>query len=383
MLRSVHSISVVSLPDTQTAKVSQRLVAIDMLRGIAMLLMALDHSSFFAQFDVTAETYNGIRPELGSWAQVVTGLITNLASNIFFTLAGVSVAFFEESRRKRGWSEWMITRFLVTRAVVLLVLDQIVSRYAWHSPVKFDVLSAIAFSVIALAFARRLPLRILAILAVVLFAIYPLLVVLFPYNADQPFSVLFAILFQHSSSAPPMVEFPAVARLSLMLGGYVWGRLLRSGRTSISPRLLWVAFAGFALWFVLRMLHTYGDFFPFTPDMPWYYFFIENKQPPSITFFLLNLSAALVILVGLNRVEKVLQRSFLGWGLTVLGQTSLFFYVAHLLLYSRVVSRIFIDAPTTGILRAYAEFALGIAILLPVCAGYRILRRRYSILSYL
>ena len=94
-----------------------------MLRGVAMLLMALDHSSYFAQFDVTAETYDGVRPILGSWPHVVTGLVTNLASNIFFTLAGVSVAFFEESRRRRGWSEWMITRFLVTRALVRTMLS--------------------------------------------------------------------------------------------------------------------------------------------------------------------------------------------------------------------------------------------------------------------
>ena len=87
MLESVSTSPVVSLASVQTAKVSKRLAAIDMLRGVAMLLMALDHSSYFAQFDVTAETYDGVRPILGSWPHVVTGLITNLASNIFFTLA--------------------------------------------------------------------------------------------------------------------------------------------------------------------------------------------------------------------------------------------------------------------------------------------------------
>lgn len=364
---------------------TDRYIAIDMLRGVAMLAMALDHAAYFARTEFVAESFNGVRPTIESWPHMLTGFITNIASGIFFTLAGTSVAFFEKSRRKQGWSEGRITRFLLTRGLILVVLDQLINRLIYQMDFAVTVLTTIAFCLAVVAFARRLPLTAIAAAGMGLLLVYPLIVAQFPYDPTQPPPDWVKVLFLFGMDTPPFVEFPAMGWLGLVLLGYVWGRLLLAGKTTISPRLLWVALAGFVAFFVLRLLGGYGNLLPYQPDWPWFYFFIENKQPPSLTYLLLNLSVAVVILVAIKLVERPLARSALGWALIALGQTSLFFFVAHLFLYAFVL--VVLIPPTSlqgmGIVRGYLISGLGVLILIPVCAGYRRLRRRYSVLSYL
>jgi uncharacterized membrane protein len=372
---------------------TQRLAAIDMLRGVAMLLMALDHWAAFAGVNLAAEGYGSVRPMLSGIGSIVTGLLTNLASGIFFTLTGTSIAFFERSRRKRGWSEWQITRFLLIRAAILLVLDQVINRIGWRvEGLLFEVLSSIAFCIIVLAFARHLPLRLIGALAAILFLIYPLLVTLFPYDPHHPLSVITTILLQHHRDVPPMVETPALSRLSLVLAGYVLGRLLNDNKITISPRWLWAALACLVGWLALRlgMLHGYGDFLPYEPGTAWINFFVDSKHPPSLTFHLFNMAGAIVFLVALKLSENRLKDSFISWSLTVLGQTALFFFVAHVLLYSSLERLFGVQARLPNgwvfgneVAGVWLETALTMVILLPICAVYRNLRRKYSILSYL
>ena len=369
---------------------SQRLAAIDLLRGIAMLLMALDHWAAFARINVNAEGYAGVRPALGNPLEILVGLVTNLSSGIFFALAGTSIAFFENSRRKRGWSEWEITRFLLIRAVILLVFDQIINLIGWsvRGSILFEVLSAIAFAIIALAFIRLLPLRVVAGLGIVLFIGYPLLASLFPHNPDQPLSIITTVLLQNHREGFIQVETPMLGRLSLMLAGYVMGRLLIDRTVQISLRWLWIAGGGLVAWLVVRLglLQGYGDFLPYSPGAPWIDLLIDSKHPPSLTFLLFNMSISLVLLVLLNSLSSRLVTTRLGWVLTVLGQTSLFFFIAHMLFYKllQVLLRgspiVPVDDP---VLRLLVETTLTLVVLVPICAYYRNLRRKHSILSYL
>lgn len=378
---------------TKTAH-SQRFAVIDMVRGVAMILMALDHWAAFAHVNLNAEGYGGVRPSVGSIWYIIVGLITNLASSIFFTLTGASVAFFERSRRNRGWTEWEITRFLLIRAVILLVLDQVINYIGWgvtEAPL-FEILSAIAATIIVLAFTRLLPLRWIALLSVLLFFGYPALVGLFPYNPNQPLSIIPTILFQYDRSGFPMVETPALGRLSLVLVGYVFGRLLNERKINITTRWLWVALAGFIVWFLLRLglLHGYGDFLPYEPGSSLINFFIDSKHPPSLTFLLFTMSWSIILLIVLKLLEERLNGTFISWILTTLGQTALFFFVAHMLFYKLLA--VFLGGghminpawfSHIDLFRLFVECALTLVILVPLCAVYRGLRSKYTILHYL
>jgi uncharacterized membrane protein len=377
----------ISPPNTKVATQSQRLTVIDMLRGFAMLVMALEHSAYFTRTNYVAESYGRAQPDVQSLAHILIGFITNTASGIFFTLMGTSVAFFENSRRKKGWSEWQITRFFLIRGLILFVLDKFMSRFAWHQATwTVDVLSTIAINLVVLAFIRRLSWRIIAIVAVSLFFVYPLLVDRFPYDATQPFSAVTTILLQYHTDAPPFVEFPVLGRLSLVLMGYVLGRLLIEKKITITSRVFWLVPVFLVAGCGLRLLGGYGNFTPYQVDQPWVYFFIESKQPPSTVFLLFNIAKGLFVLGVIQLFVSRLSGSLAGRILVTLGQTSLFFYCVHLLLFSNIISG-FTPAtflPNHAIIRDFLEWSVGMAILIPLCFLYRDLRQKHpgSILQY-
>src|SRR5258705_2329640 len=105
------------------AQASARLAVVDALRGVAILLMALDHSAFFSHVSVQAEHNSDYPTVLGAWGYVVTGLLTNIAAPTFWLLSGASIALLADSSRRRRGSEWAATRFLLIRAGLLVVLD--------------------------------------------------------------------------------------------------------------------------------------------------------------------------------------------------------------------------------------------------------------------
>ena len=148
---------------------SQRVTLIDMLRGLALLLMALDHSFFMAHSPILAEGYGGSLPFMSSTIHIIIGLLTNVASGVFFVLAGLSVALYETNRRQRGQSESSITRYFLVRAALLVVIDMTVATVMWPQPPSIDVLSCIAFALVVLMVVRHWRTRWIALLAAALF----------------------------------------------------------------------------------------------------------------------------------------------------------------------------------------------------------------------
>lgn len=364
----------------------ERLTVIDHLRGSAMILMAIDHSMSFAGVPPVAESYGGVIKDLGPTILVLIGLATNIASGIFFVLAGTSIAFFEASRLRRGWTQGQITRFLLIRGVILLVLDMLVEPFAWNGPVAFDTLSALGSGIIVLAFARRLSPRTLLFLSLFLFIIYPILVATVPLPETTLPGFVTTILLQYHPQGAPNVEFPLLARLSLVLFGNYFGVMLKQGRITISGSIAWVGVIGLIVTLILRLAGGYGNFLPYKAGSPWILFFIDDKQPPSTVFLLFNFSLAVLLMAGLLKSHKLLESTKVAPILRLFGQTALFFFVIHLLLYSKVVSRLgdlHLVARTWELV--LLEFTAGIAIMIPVCALYRALRRKYpnSVLHYL
>ena len=102
---------------------SYRLESIDLLRGLLMLLMALDHTRDF--FSVPAGDPGD---PLTSWpALFATRWITHLCAPGFIALAGISVYL----QRRRGKSAEQMTRMLLTRGAWLILLEVTVVSFAW------------------------------------------------------------------------------------------------------------------------------------------------------------------------------------------------------------------------------------------------------------
>lgn len=368
------------------ASTQTRILPLDALRGLALLCMALDHAAAAVQVSFQAETYGGQPAILLSAAYWVTGLITNIAAPAFWLLSGVSVALLEAGQRRNGASESAITRFLLIRAAVLAALTLTVCDWAWLGKTPYtQVLLSLSLSLAALNLLRRLPLPVLGVgLAVVMLG-YQAALPWIAQNFSQADSLWRALLLGYSTVTRPAVEFSLLGWGPLMGVGYLLGRNIHQPRWQ-APRT-WLALGGalIALALVLRAWGGFGDLAPAAADAPWYYFLVLSKQPPSLTFFALNLGLAALILAGLYAGRTWLER-WPGQGAVVLGQVALFSFVVHIVVYN-LVGRVFLALalPVPGVIVAYLAWGCGLAVLFPLAFLYRRLRRQNpkSVLRYL
>ena len=372
-----------------------RLVVVDALRGVALALMALEHCAVIAHVNTLAEHYEGRALTLWRWPFWVTGLITNLAAPTFWVVAGVSVALFEASRRRRRETEWAITRFFLIRATALILLDSTFIALCFGLSrgkiyiYDFDILSSVGVSLSVVSVARLLPNGILAALSVTLLVVYQgLLGYLRPLLPEASSGRFWAsIWIEYTSSAHPAVWFPILGWIGLMGLGVCLGRHIHSPSFQRSRTWSGAALGLFAIWAAIRTLRGYGNFVPYDPGQPWQMFLVMSKGPVSLDFLTFNLGLAALILSGLTSLARkpdLFSRPPLVW-LVTCGQASLCFFVVHNAVYPLigVLGRPLLQLG--GIARYAIIYALGMVVLIPVTSAYRKLKTRHpeSVLKYL
>lgn len=363
-----------------------RILAIDALRGIALIVMALDHAAWFAGVSLQAETYGGQPAILDTPAHWISGLMTNLAAPTFWLLSGFSIALLVASRRKNGESEWAITRFLLIRAGVIILLDLTICQFAWTGNGPYThILLSIGLGLVVLSVARLLPVYFFAALMFILLIGYQLYLPFAPVALAQSNDFWGALFFSYSTKTSPAVEYSLLGWPVLMGLGYVFGTQIHLPMMRRARFWVMMGASLLVLWFVLRTMGKFGDLVPFTPGVEWHRFFILSKQPPTLTFFAFNLGIAMLILALLYARGDWLIRFPAQW-LVVIGQVSLFFFVSHIVVYA-VLSKIFtiIPLPMPGMIRAYSLWILGLIGLFPLARAYRYLRKSHpqSVLRYL
>ena len=119
-------------PETICYKLS-RLPPLDALRGLIIILMALDHAShFIAQQHSPGEYWGGAFPVYRDALTFLTRFVTHLCAPGFFFLMGAGMVLFANSRRKEGWSQWAIIGHFLMRGGLLIALQLLVVNRAWE-----------------------------------------------------------------------------------------------------------------------------------------------------------------------------------------------------------------------------------------------------------
>lgn len=352
-----------------------------------MMLMALDHAMYFCYVHIFAEGFQGMRPDpMPDVAHYLTRFITHYCAPTFIFLAGLSVALYTLSRRAKGLSEGQITRQLVTRGLLLIGLQLTVVNWTWGFGLKsggnlvyFGVLACIGSGLIFLAFARRLAASLLATGSVLLLLLVPFLLDAFPLApaAEQPF---LEIALQPNTGGWLAVNYPILPWLGVMGLGCACGHWI-AGKPQWTTKLF-LSLGAFLLllWVPLRALGGYGSLTPYQGG-DWRDFMLMSKYPPSLSFLTWNLGGMALAVAAHNYLRRrfPIERF---WDVIVLfGQTPLFFYVVHLQVYKLLGLLPFL----TGSLAAgYLAWLLGLVMMIPLCSGYRLLKKRYprSALQY-
>jgi uncharacterized membrane protein len=310
-----------------------RIDSIDLLRGLIMVIMALDHvRDHFAKatFDPTDLTQTTPGYFLTRW-------ITHFCAPVFVLLAGTGARL----SRRSAKSTRDLAHFLWTRGLWLIFLEFTVVRPGWifgsgASRILWgEVLWAMGGSMVVLAGLVFLPARRIALVGIVLLAGHNLLDPLDGMDlgaADWLWSVLHRVgEFSLAGFARFHVGYPLLAWIAVLACGYALGEVFlweTERRRRFLVRLGFFAITGFVL---LRAARVYGDPKPWqreANDLFTVFSFLNcTKYPPSLLFLLMTLGPSLLVLAWFERasIPRACQP------LLVFGRVPLFYYLLHFL----------------------------------------------------
>jgi uncharacterized membrane protein len=316
-------------------------MSVDLLRGIIMVIMALDHVRDYM-------SWRTIPPEIleshNSFALFFTRWITHFCAPVFFFLAGTG-AFLMLGRRSRA----EVSRFLWTRGLWLVFLECTVIWFAWtFMPIpnpNMIVIMALGVCMIILAALIHIPLRFLAPLSLLVIAAHNLTDGLQASSLSVPMRQVWIILHDPGFLKPPpnpffLVFYTLMPWFAVMSAGYCFGAIVKSPREIRVRYTAWIGAAATFLFVVIRGIDRYGN--GMNPNMiatgHWHAmssplmtlaaFLNVTKYPPSLDYLLMTLGPALLALSLFDRLDW--GRGWIGSKFVVFGRVPMFYYICHL-----------------------------------------------------
>ena len=388
----------------------QRVDSIDLLRGLVMVIMMLDHvrdyfSAAAFQFDPTDLTKT-------SAALFFTRWITHFCAPVFFFLAGTGAYL----RRSRGVTNAELSRFLVSRGIWLIILELTVLRFLItadffpNGTYLGQTIWALGWSMIVLAALIHLPLSAIVAIGGIMVAFHNAFdgVKLPPCNPGAPqcgvgdllaYVLHVQTMLQLRPGGPLFLAFyPLVPWIGVMALGFAFGRLYTMDALARRRLLVRLGLGIIAFLVVLRATNLYGDPSKWSvqsrPGFTVLSFLNLTKYPPSLLYLCMTLGPAILLLAFLERER----RGTIGRGLVTYGRVPLLYYVlqwvwAHGLAFvayklaGKPTDALFIFHNNAPDKLAQAGFSLGVVYLMwiagvfalyPLCVRYAELKRRRS-----
>jgi len=359
-------------------------------------VMALDHTRDF--FGIPGDSPTNLAT--ASAALFLTRWITYFCAPVFFLLTGTG-AFLALARRSRS----ELSRFLVTRGLWLVFLELTLLRavsYQFNVDYRVTMLLviwALGASMIVLAALVYLPAPVVAAFGILLIAGHNLLDG--ATFAGPVWSLLHAPGFVlRTPEHVVFVAYPLVPWVGVTAVGYALGQVYLWGADRRRRFLLRLGLGLSAAFVVIRAIDRYGDPAPWTTQKSALFtalsFLSTTKYPPSLSFLLMTLGPALVLLWAMDRRTP----RALGPAL-VIGRVPLFYYVLHFSLihlvatvvcYARYGSaRGMFESPDLGhypfsappgwgysLPVVFVIWALVVLAMYPLCRWFAALKRRRS-----
>lgn len=311
---------------------SQRIVSLDILKGLVMILMTLDHVRDYFHYD--AFFYDPTDLSQTSPALFLTRFVTHFCAPVFVMLAGTSAYLVGRRMSKNELSVW-----LLKRGLWLIFLEITVIKFAWVfsanlAPIWLGVIWAIGAGMISLALFIRLP---------KFFSLGIAMLMIFGHNALDGFhpegnefiASVWKLLHVRSEIFLGGLElriiYPVIPWLGLMIVGYYFGSLYQPefNRKQRLRILLYSGISCLLLFTVLRFDNFYGDPSPWikqsSPVFSFLSFINVTKYPPSLLYLLITIGPSLLFLYLFEKLDF----SWLKPVITI-GRVPMFWYIVHL-----------------------------------------------------
>ncbi len=309
----------------------KRIGSIDLLRGIIMIIMALDHTRDF--FHVQGLTGDPLNADTTNLALYSTRWITHFCAPGFVFLSGVSAWLQSQRKPKRE-----LSLFLITRGLWLIIVDLVIMSFAFTADVHYsflilETLWSIGAGMVVLGLMIHLPFKIILATGLLIVLGHNLLDFA-ERSGDAPAALWYKLL--HQPTVQPLdathnlfLLYPFLSWAGLMMLGYCCGKLFtdtdRAKRISI---LLGIGVTAIVLFFALRFINIYGDPAPWaeqdTPLKTFFVFMNVQKYPPSLLFMCATIGPVLIALALIKNTSGRFARFA-----SVFGRVPLFYFVVH------------------------------------------------------
>ena len=390
----------------------QRIDSVDLLRGIVMVIMMLDHTRDYIHYG--ALQFDPLDLSKTNTLLFVTRWITHYCAPLFVFLAGTGSYL----QFARGKSKSELSRFLVTRGLWLIVLEFTVVRSLCFFNVDpgfllfMQVIWVIGVSMIVLAALVHLPVKVIAVFGLTMIALHNLLDGFPAQQWQGPQSPvpsfgakLWMILHQPGlfpigprfPSPLVFVLYPLIPWIGVMAAGYALGALYTKDWQVRRKWLLTIGGVATLLFIVIRVIDRYGEPLKWARQKNAVFtvlsFVNTTKYPPSLLFLLMTIGPAILALVWFEKMKGGSASRFF----ITFGRVPLFFYLlqwftAHSiaillhLAFHKPVRWLFqtpvswFSTPPQGngfnLAVVYASWIAGVLLLYPLCKWFAALKQR-------
>ena len=391
----------------------KRIESIDVLRGIVMVIMALDHVRDY--FHISANIDDPTNLETTTPLLFMTRFITHFCAPVFIFLSGTSI--YLQSLKK---SKNELSAFLIKRGLWLILVEIIIISFAWsfnpgYNFIFLQVIWAIGISMVILGVVTRLPFNLILGLGLIIVFGHNLLDVPesqpgYVHNIwmDLVHSARFSV-YPITGSHSAFIVYPFLAWTGLMMLGYCAGKFFTPAIPAFKRKqyLLGSGILLIIVFVILRASKVYGDPNEWSEQRNFLYTFFSflsvNKYPPSLLFLCITIGPALILLSFLERFQNRFTNV-----MRTYGRVAFFYYILHLYLIHLVSAISFFirghsleDASKTGEIFPFYFVAPGegynlgvvylvwigvVAALYPLCKWYdkyKTMHKEKKWLSYL
>jgi uncharacterized membrane protein len=373
-----------------------RIESIDLLRGLVIILMALDH----------VRMYFG----LGTWYAEPTDLatttpllfftrwITHFCAPVFVFLTGTSAFLY--GMRKANIKETAL--YLFTRGLWLILVELIIVNFAWTFDITYSfrilqVIWAIGISMVVLSALVFLPNRLIFAIGIILVFGHNLLDSI-RVQGSSVLDIIWYTLHQPGSvfiDSTHLINFvyPVLPWIGLMALGYVLGAFYKKDFPAEQRKrwLLTIGICATLLFFLLRGFNLYGEPRDWQAQnslvLSLMSFLNTTKYPPSLHFLLMTMGPALIFLSTMETITNQFVKPVI-----VFGRVPFFFYIVHLYLIHTLAMLMLVyqgrdwseyvlsaRGIMSGTLRdfglsleaVYVIWLLVLLLLYPLCRGYQ------------
>ena len=312
-----------------------RLESVDTLRGLVMIVMALDHTRDFL-------ANGGFNPrDVTDTALFLTRWVTHFCAPTFIFLAGISAFLYgAQGRNNQAGSTRDVSRFLVTRGLWLVLIEFTIVRLGWSFDIHFNyfvaqVIFAIGVSMVALSAIVHLPRGAIAAIGLAMIAGHNALdgIKAEQLGAAAPLWNLLHQpgLFDIAPGVKFFVLYPLIPWIGVMAAGYALGPVFTQERAMRVQQLFTLGAAVTLGFVVLRAINLYGDPVPWAIQdnvLATVLSFINcEKYPPSLLYLGMTLGPALMLVAAFEWVRGPVA----DW-IATFGRVPFFYYVVHIFL---------------------------------------------------